>query len=201
MGIGTKRTVMSIHAISNCMYSHLVRLVLAVKGVHVEHYITKNEELAEDLRAINPTGTLPMFVDRDLVICNPRITVEYIEDRYPHPPLMSVYPIARAETRKMMDRIDTEWYSLGKCIQQGENAEKARSYLLDSLVGLEPVFADKPYFLSDEFSVLDCVLAPLLWRLPNLGVFIPSKAVGLQAYMQKLFQLEAFQISLCEAEK
>jgi RNA polymerase-associated protein len=127
--------------------------------------------------------------------------MEYLDERFPHPPLLPVYPVARAETRKMMHRIEQDWYCLLEQINKGQDAESARAFLLESLMGLEPVFADKPYFLSDEFSLLDCALAPLLWRLPKLGVEISPEAKGLNAYMQRLFKRESFQASLTDAER
>ena len=86
-------------------------------------------------------------------------------------------------------------------IQAGKAVDVTRQLLIDSLIGLEPVFLDKPYFLSDEYSLLDCALAPLLWRLPQLGIEIPADAVGLHAYMQRLFKRESFQTSLTDAER
>jgi RNA polymerase-associated protein len=127
--------------------------------------------------------------------------MEYLDERFPHPPLLPVYPVARAEARKMMHRIEQDWYQLMQQIRRDDEAEQAREYLLDSLVNLEPVFADKPYFLSDEFSLLDCALAPLLWRLPQLNIEVPAKAKALHAYMQRLFKRDSFQSSLTEVER
>jgi RNA polymerase-associated protein len=201
MAIVTKRTVMSLHSDGACEYSHLVRFVLAVKGVNVEIVPATRQAPQTEKLAIDPEASLPKLVDRDLVLNNSRIIIEYLDERFPHPPLLPVYPVARAEIRKMMHRIETEWYYLMQCIQREENTEQARAYLAGSLTSLDPIFADKPFFLSDEFSLLDCVLAPLLWRLPKLGITIPDGASGLHAYMQKIFKMEAFELSLSEAEK
>ncbi len=201
MAIVAKRTIMSLYSENDDIYSHQVRIVLAEKGVNVEIMPIKQGEATSDLLAVNPYGTVPTLIDRDLVLYEARIIMEYLDERFPHPPLLPVYPVARAETRKMMHRIEQDWYSLMLRIQQNDNAEAARELLLESLNGLEPVFADKPYFLSDEFSLLDCALAPLLWRLPQLGVEISAQSKGLQAYMQRLFKRESFQVSLTEAER
>jgi RNA polymerase-associated protein len=201
MAIVTKRTIMSLYSDSDDIYSHQVRLVLAEKGVNVDILSDNKANPSADLCSVNANGSVPTLIDRDLVLYNARIIMEYLDERFPHPPLLPVYPVARAETRKMMHRIETEWYYLMDCIERGENIEQARTYLLDSLVSLEPIFADKIFFLSEEFSLLDCVLAPLLWRLPKLGLSIPASAVALHIYMQRLFKREAFQISLTEAER
>ena len=162
---------------------------------------TKNEWVANDLLALNPYGTVPTLIDRDLVLYESRIIMEYLDERFPHPPLLPVYPVARAETRKMMHRIEKDWYSLMHKIEAGDELESARAQLLESLTSLEPVFADKAYFLSDEFSLLDCALAPLLWRLPKLGVEIPDGNMAIMAYMQRLFKRESFQQSLTDVER
>lgn len=201
MAIVAKRTIMSLYSNNDDLYSHQVRIVLAEKGVNVEIMRVKSDQIPADLASVNPYGSVPTLIDRELVLYEARIIMEYLDERFPHPPLLPVYPVARAETRKMMHRIEQDWYSLVRQIQQDPSHEQARSQLQESLSLLEPVFADKPYFLSEEFSLLDCALAPLLWRLPNLGVEIPPQAKALHAYKQRLFQRDSFQASLTDAER
>ena len=201
MAIVAKRTIMSMYSDNDDVYSHQVRIVLAEKGVNVEIHPVKQDEPAQELLAINPYGTVPTLIDRELVLYEARIIMEYLDERFPHPPLLPVYPVARAETRKMLHRIETDWYSLMRRIYSGDNADEARELLIHSFVSLEPVFADKPFFLGEEFSLLDCALAPLLWRMEQMGIEIPANAKALSAYMQRLFQRDSFQSSLTEAER
>jgi RNA polymerase-associated protein len=201
MAIVAKRTIMSLFSDVDDVYSHQVRIVLAEKGVNVEILAVKQDEPSEDLISINPYGTVPTLIDRELVLYEARIIMEYLDERFPHPPLLPVYPVARAETRKMMHRIEQDWYSLMTNILQYVDVEQSKGQLLDSLTSLDPIFADKPYFLSDEFSLLDCALAPLLWRLPKLGVEIATEFKGLTSYMQRVFKRDSFQTSLTEAER
>lgn len=201
MAIIAKRTIMSLYSDNDNIYSHQVRIVLAEKGVNVDIMPSKDGEPSSDLLNVNPYGTMPTLIDRELVLYEARIIMEYLDERFPHPPLLPVYPVARAETRKMMFRIEQDWYCLLQQIQAGQDADSARQLLLESLMSLEPIFADKPYFLSDEFSLLDCVLSPLLWRLPQLGIEVPDDAKGLNSYMQRIFKRESFQTSLTDAER
>ena len=201
MAIITKRTIMSLYSDNDDIYSHQVRIVLAEKGVNVDIMLAKADDVPSDLLAVNPYGTIPTLIDRELVLYESRIIMEYLDERFPHPPLLPVYPVARAETRKMMHRIEQDWYHLLQFIYAGKDDALARQRLSDSLISLEPVFADKPYFLSDEFSLLDCALAPLLWRLPQLGIEISEQEKGLTAYMQRLFKRESFQARLTDAER
>ncbi|HHT0592554.1 TPA: stringent starvation protein SspA [Legionella anisa] len=201
MAIVAKRTIMSLFSDTDDVYSHQVRIVLAEKGVNVEILTAKQAEPSADLLSVNPYGTVPTLIDRELVLYEPRIIMEYLDERFPHPPLLPVYPVARAETRKMMHRIEHDWYYFMNRILKDDNAEQARTNLFESLTALDPVFADKSYFLSDEFSLLDCALAPLLWRLPRLGIEIAPEFKGIIAYMQRLFKRESFQASLTDAER
>lgn len=202
MAIITKRTVMSLFSGQNDIYSHKVRIVLAEKGVNVDIKPDNSKEPSVELLDINPYATLPTLIDRDLVLYEDKIIVEYLDERFPHPPLLPVYPVARAETRKMMYRIERDWYSLmHKILEETQDASEAKQTLLQSFINIEPIFADKPYFLSEEFSLLDCALAPLLWRFPAYGIEIPEKSVALHAYMDRVFNRSSFQESLTSSEK
>jgi RNA polymerase-associated protein len=201
MAIVAKRTIMSLFSDIDDVYSHQVRIVLAEKGVNVEILPVKQGEPGDDLLALNPYGTVPTLIDRELVLYEARIIMEYLDERFPHPPLLPVYPVARAETRKMIHRVEQDWYYLMNYILRDEHLEDARANLLQSLTSLDPVFSDKAYFLSDEFSLLDCALAPLLWRLPQLGIEISADHKGLTAYMQRVFKRDSFQSSLTDAER
>lgn len=202
MTIVTRRTTMSLYSDNDDVYSHQVRIVLAEKGVNVEILHAHKEEVGNELAQVNPYGTLPTLLDRELVLYEARIIMEYLDERFPHPPLLPVYPVARAEVRKMMYRIEKDWYQLFHNIRTKPEDQQSREQLLDSLINLEPIFKDKLYFLSAEFSLLDCVLAPLLWRLPQLGIELPmDNSDSLRDYMQRLFERDSFQVSLSEAER
>jgi RNA polymerase-associated protein len=198
-----KRSVMTLYSASADPYSHRIRLVLAEKGINVEVIEITPGNPPEDLLHLNPSGTFPMMVDRDLVLYEPGIIVEYLDERFPHPPLLPVYPVARAKNRQMMHRIEQEWYPLAQQIEAGNDKEAkvARKKLQDSLISAAPLFAGKPYFLNDEFTLVDCYIAPLLWRLPKLGIELPVAAKTIKAYAERMFKRPTFKASLSEAEQ
>jgi RNA polymerase-associated protein len=149
---------------------------------------------------------LPTLVDRDLVLYESKVMMEYLDERFPHPPLLPVYPVARAESRLFIHRIEKDWSALVDAIQhtRSDNViKKSVKELRESIVGVAPIFAEKLFFMSDEFTLVDCCIAPILWRLPFLGVEIrPSKQTKpLQTYMDNLFKRESFQESLTEQER
>lgn len=204
MGIvANKRSVMTLYSGSLDPYSHQVRIVLAEKGVSVDVLDIHSEQQSEDLAELNPYHFVPTLVDRDLVLYEAKIIMEYLDERFPHPPLMPVYPVARAKSRLMMYRIERDWYSLMRIIQEGEveTSENARKDLRDGLISVAPLFGEHPYFLSDDFTLVDCTLVPLLWRLPLLGIELPSQVKNIKNYMQRVYARDSFQASLTEAER
>lgn len=198
-----KRSVMTLYSGAADIHSHRVRIVLAEKGVTVDILNINLDEPPEDLVSLNPYNTVPTLVDRELVLYNASIIMEYLDERFPHPPLLPVYPVARAKSRLMIHRIERDWYSLAYTIENGKPAaaEQARTELRDNLKSLAPVFGEMPFFLSEEFSLVDCTIGPLLWRLPRLGIDLAGQAKPVIAYAQRLFKRDAFQASLTETER
>jgi RNA polymerase-associated protein len=205
-GVVSKRSSMTLFSDSSSHYSHRVRIVLAEKGVTVDLIESDNGNTPAELGDLNPYNTMPTLVDRELVLYESKVMMEYLDERFPHPPLLPVYPVARAESRLFMYRIERDWCALVDAIQNSRSdnvVAKSVKELRESLMGIAPIFAEKPYFMSDEFTLVDCCLAPILWRLPALGVDIrPSKqSKPLLAYMDRLFTREAFQESLSIQER
>lgn len=199
--VANKRSIMTLYSGSLDIYCHRVRIVLAEKGVNVEVVDVNPDDKPGDLVDLNPYNFVPTLVDRDLVIYHSQIIMEYLDERFPHPPLMPVYPVARAEHRQIIYRIDRDIYSLLHKMKEVGQEETARKQLEDSLISLSPIFADKPYFLSDEFSLVDCCFAPILWRLPSLGIKLTQQnAKNLLRYQEMVFKRKSFKMSLSDAE-
>jgi RNA polymerase-associated protein len=199
-----KRSVMTLFSHADDMYSHQARIVLAEKGVGVDINLVDLANLPEDLLDLNPYGTVPTLIDRELALYEAKIIVEYLDERFPHPPLMPVYPVSRGRSRLMMHRIEQDWYSLAKLIISGTATEaaKARQELKESLLSIAPILNEAPYFMSEEYSLVDCYLGPLLWRLPVFGIELDGQgSKELKTYMLRLFERESFQASLTEAER
>jgi len=185
------------------IYSHQARIVLAEKGVGVEISFTVPDELPEDLLELNPYGTVPTLVDRELVLYNSHIIMEYLDERFPHPPLMPVYPVSRGQSRLTMHRIQNDWYVLAeKIMAKKGDLEATRNELREAFLSLAPLFAETPYFMSEEFSLVDCYLAPLLWRLPALGIELTGTgSKDVKAYMKRIFERPSFIASLTDQER
>ena len=206
MGVVAKRSSMTFFSDPTSHYSHRVRIVLAEKGVTVDMIETDAAHPPEELSELNPYNSLPTLVDRDLVLYESKVMMEYLDERFPHPPLLPVYPVARAESRLLIHRIEKDWCALVDSIltTRSDNViKKATKELKDSITGIAPIFAEKPFFMSEEFTLVDCCIAPILWRLPSLGVDIRSskQTKPLLAYMDALFARESFQDSLSEQER
>ncbi|MCL5260877.1 MAG: glutathione S-transferase N-terminal domain-containing protein [Gammaproteobacteria bacterium] len=198
-----KRSTMTLYSGANDIASHRVRIVLAEKDVTVDILFTDPNNPPEDLLTLNPYNSLPTLVDRDLVLYQVDVIAEYLDERFPHPPLLPVYPIARAKCRLMIHRIDNDWLSLISIIQKGKKneADDARKALRDQLITTAPIFAEMPYFLSEDFTLVDCYLAAILWRLPSFGIELPASAKAIHDYAERIFKRDSFQTSLSEAER
>jgi RNA polymerase-associated protein len=201
--ITNKRSVMTLYSGAVDIYSHRVRIVLAEKGVSYEVINVEARSKPEDLLELNPYGNVPTLVDRELALYEPNIITEYLDERFPHPPLMPVYPVARAKARLIIHRFDREWGPIIRKLETSKAADlKAPTKELTSyLLQLLPVFSSSSYFLGDEFTLIDCCLAPVLWRLPVWGITLsPSETKILNKYTDRVFQRDSFQASLTEAE-
>lgn len=206
MGVVAKRSSMTFFSDSTSHYSHRVRIVLAEKGVTVDMIEADAAHPPAELADLNPYNSLPTLVDRDLVLYESKVMMEYLDERFPHPPLLPVYPVARAESRLYIHRIEKDWCSLVDAIlhTRSDNVvKKSTKELRESILGIAPIFLEKPFFMSDEFTLVDCCIAPILWRLPSLGVEIRStkQSKPLLAYMDALFSRDSFQDSLSEQER
>ena len=205
MGVVTKRSSMTFFSDGQCQYSHRVRIVLAEKGVAVDVVNVDPDNKPAELSDHNPYNDLPTLVDRDLVLYESSIMMEYLDERFPHPPLLPVYPVARAQSRLMMYRIRKDWSRLADAILADPDSKKSDEYrkeLKESLTSAAPIFAEMPYFMSEEFTIVDCCVSALLWRLPVMGIELndaPAKPVI--QYMERMFERESFQASLSELEK
>lgn len=201
--ITSRKSAMILFSTANCIMSHCARLVVHEKGVPADIEFFDPNEPPEDLLEMNPNGNSPTFVERDLVLYDARIIMEYLDERFPHPALHQMDPVSRANARMLIKRIDQDWYPLLEEVQihGDKKAAKAKKQLKESLMAAAPVFEANPYFMSEEYSLIDCAMAPFLWRLPSIGIDIASLGRGITAYANRLFSRKAFQDSLTREEK
>lgn len=201
-----RRSSMTLFSDPTCQYSHRVRIVLAEKGVTVDIEDIEANGVTEEILEANPYGTLPTLVDRDLALYESKVVMEYLDERFPHPPLLPVYPVARAQSRLWIHRIERDWCTLVDQIvasPDSKKAEVARKEFRESLISVASIFADMDFFMNEEFTLVDCCLGPMLWRLPQLGIDLPSnrQVKPLLDYMDRLFARPSFEESLTDLER
>ena len=202
--IANRRSVMTLFSRPTDIHSHRTRLVLAEKNINIEISNVEGPDLPEDLMDLNPYHTVPTLVDRDLTLYDSRVIVEYLDERFPHPPLMPVDPVTRAQFRLALFRIESDWYSIAEEAEtsvDGKLGTKARKLLRESILQSTELFGARPYFLSEDFSLVDCTIAPLLWRLPVYGIDLGKDATPIEEYMDRVFARRSFQESLTELEQ
>jgi len=185
-------------------WSHRTRLVLAEKGIAIELVNVDPHRLPEDLLDLNPYHSVPTLVDRDLVLYDSRVIIEYLDERFPHPPLMPIDPVTRAQFRVALYRVERDWYALAHDIELGplsKTSDHSRKVLGEAISASAEVFKAKPFFLSDEFSLVDASIAPILWRLPAYGIDLPVQAQPIVKYMNAIFSRPTFRACLSDAER
>ena len=205
MSLATKRSSMTLFSDPRDHYSHRVRMVLCEKGVSVDIVDVDPDDRPDELSQINPYNTLPTLLDRDLVLYQSNVIMEYLDERFPHPPLLPVYPVARAQSKLLMHRIEKDWSSAVDLLMSGSGkgglVDKTRNELRESIAGIAPIFDDRKFFMNEEFSLVDCCVTPILWRLPAIDISLPEKQTkSMQRYMNDMFSREAFIDSLTESE-
>ncbi|MEE4185829.1 MAG: glutathione S-transferase N-terminal domain-containing protein [Gammaproteobacteria bacterium] len=195
---------MTLFSNPTCFFSHRARLVMAEKSISMDVVDVDGIDLPEDLLDLNPYHSVPTLVDRDLVLYDSRVIIEYLDERFPHPPLMPVAPVTRAQFRLALFRIEKDWYTQAEQIENAADkrqATRARKVLAESITASAQVFSVKKFFLSDEFSLVDCSIAPILWRLPVYGIELGDDLKPVRKYMDEVFSRASFQRSLTELEQ
>ncbi len=204
MGVpAVRKPIMTLYAGTSDPYSHRTRIVLFEKDVECQIVEVDVSKKPRELADLNPYNQVPTLVDRDLVLYESNIINEYLDERLPHPPLMPVDPVSRARARLMLLRFDRDWYNLIPEITEGDKkaAQRARVVIRDGLSVISPIFKDQQFILGEECSLVDCALAPLLWRLDRYDIELPRQAKPILDYADRLFARKAFKLSLTEPEK
>lgn len=198
----TRRSTMTLLSDPLSHYSHRVRIVLAEKGISVDIEEYSESTLPPELAELNPYCTLPTLVDRELVLYESSVIMEYLDERFPHPPLLPVYPVARALSRLWVYRIERDWSDALNTLAKKPGEEKSAKFLRENLLSIAPIFTEKEFFMSEEFTLVDCCLGAILWRLGYMGVQLPNtrQSKPLLDYMKRIFSRPAFQKSLSAAE-
>ena len=194
---------MTLYSDPSSAQSHRVRIVLGEKDLVFNVENVAHGENNEDLIALNPNNTTPTFVDRNLVLYESRIIMEYLDERFPHPPLMPVDPVVRAKTRMVLHYIEKDLYGLLEDIKSSgeKKSSAAKENFKNNLLLSLDFLQGKKYFLSDEFSIVDCSMAPILWRLPEYEIELPKSAAPILKYADRLFQRGSFIENLSEQEE
>lgn len=201
--VANRRSLMVLYSDSISPIGHAVRIVLAEKDVNVEINYIDDDNKPDELNDINPYNSILTMIDRDLVLYDAQIIMEYLDERFPHPPLMPVDPVNRASNRQLRYRVMRDLYAVVDELDSDNEiaAANAKKVLRDNLTAIAPAFSQMPYFMSEEYSLVDCCMAPLMWRLSEYGMKMPMSAKPLQQYADRLFEREAFKTSLSAIEQ
>ncbi len=202
--VSNRRSMMGLFSGNTCIRSHQVRFVLREKGITTDIQNVDGKKVPEDLIALNPYASIPTLTDRELVIYDSGVIIEYLDERYPHPPLMPVSPVDRAKIRLALVSLEADIVSIAIELDAAlgsRNENSLRKKLKSMLNASLDLFSSNMYFLNDELTVIDCVLAPILWRLEYFGISLGKEQKAITDYMERVFSRETFQNSLSEDEE
>ena len=197
------RNALTLFSSVDDVLCHRVRLVLAAKGVTYDFIAVDPQNPPEDLIDLNPYHSVPTLVERELVLYAASVVSEYLDERYPHPPLMPVDPLSRARLRLAMLRIEHDWVPQVQAMQFGTKAQAdaGRKRLRELLTASVPLFKASKFFLNPEMSLADCAMAPIIWRLQALDVPLPKDSKAIKDYGSRIFRNPGFVRSLTPQEK
>ena len=194
--------MMHLYSGTVCPFSHRCRIVLYEKGMDFEIHDIDLLNKAEDLAVMNPHNRVPVLVERDLILYEPNIINEYIDERFPHPQLMPPDPVQRAQARQLLNGMEREIFAFIDPIERKlKTMDKARAEIRDRLIEIAPIFTKQKYLLGDDFSMLDVAIAPLLWRLDHYEIALPKSAAPLFKYAERIFSRQGFIDSMTPQEK
>ena len=202
--VANRRSMMGLYSGNTCLRSHQVRIVLAEKGILTEINNIDGSDVPEDLMALNPYVSLPTLIDRELILYDSRVIVEYLDERYPHPPLMPVSPVDRAKLRLGLTTLERDIVepAVSLDLVLGTRVENShRKKLKSLLISSSDLFGVQEFFLSDDFTIVDCVIAPILWRLDLFGIELSDDQKSISNYMSTIFARDAFKDSMTEDEE
>lgn len=197
-----KKSAMLLHTDVNSISSHSLRILLRDKDVECDMRYVNSAERQEALFELNPYGETPVLIDREMVLYEFYPVVEYIDERFPHPPLLPADPIGRGKARLTIARMQRDWIiDVDKAIAAEEPlSDELKQSIRDGLTALSPLFSDQPFFTGSDYTLVDVMIAPLLWRLKSLGIELPEKAQPVHDYADRLFAREQFEMSLSQQE-
>lgn len=199
--LNVRRSVITLYSGTDCVLSHACRIVMHEKDIECEVVYTDPSDTCQELEEFNPYYETPTLVDRDLILYDALIINEYLDERFPHPPLMPVDPVSRAKQRLMIMRLKRDWFNSISALQENKKDKEAHKVLRDGLIAISPLFTEQTYAMGEEYSLVDVILAPLLWRLPVLNIVLPKQAQAVVDYSERLFERESFQASLSDTER
>ncbi len=194
--------MMNLYSGTTDPFSHRCRIVLFEKGMDFQVIDVDLFNKPEDIAVINPYNRVPVLVERELILYEPNIINEYIDERFPHPQLMPADPIMRARARQLLSTMEREIFAYIEPLEKNaKTADKARTEIRNRLTELAPMFAKQKFMLGDDFSMLDVAIAPLLWRLDHYGIDLPKTAAPLMKYAERIFSRQGFIDALTPSEK
>ena len=188
--------------------SDRVKIALAEKGLAWDGVTVslakKDQKRPEHLRR-NPYGKIPVIDDDGKILFESCIINEYLDEKYPNPPLMPKDPFLRGRGRILVDYAlnylhEPYWTLRGEMLKKESERNPAvmdekRGTLRKLLEYLEEALGDKPYFLGD-FSLTDIAVIPRFVRMEAYGAMPAPALPKLNQWLDRMKERSSVQAIL-----
>ena len=179
--------MLRLYDAARCPYCARIRIVLAEKSVSYETAAVDLDNRPRWIYDLNPSGRVPILDDDGLVLPESRVIMEYLEERFPEPPLLPGDPVGRARVRLLIERFEETLGHAYYALRRDRSSLSAGEALDGALDHLDHVLAQQPYLSGAEFGLADCAYLPWVLRAEtSLGVDVRARRRGLEAWLERL---------------
>lgn len=189
--------------------SREVKIALHEKNVpfeQVDVHADKTVKESPEFKKASPRGTVPAIIDGDVYMSEAFEINQYLDKKYPNPPLQPKDETTRAKIKEWVTIYDKKLVlKVGllviECIlkpkpeQKEETKLKLRAEVLEGLKELDKMLEGKEYLFGD-YSLADISVTPHLAALPIVGSGIPAELKNLTAWFQRIQARPSFKQSL-----
>ncbi len=192
--MSTRRSGFTLYQETASLDADRIAITLLEKNILSDAVYVDITNPPEELLDINQQLILPTLETKEVTLYYSSIILEFLDERFPHPPLLPHDPISRGKFRLILKRIIHEWYPLlEKVMKKGEADKKSSKAINDLLLRYDPLFEGNIYFQGNDFGLIDASLAPFFWQLQLLQIDIPEKATATKEYSKNILKRESVQ--------
>jgi len=171
-----------------CPYALRTRMVLEEKRLPYERIEIDLKDKPADFHKVSPYGKVPVLVEGETRVYESAIINEYLDEKYPDPPLMPPTPEGRAHVRIWIDFANNHLMPAGFRAQRAEGAqrEEATAAFVKHLETIEQELDGKRWLAGERYTLGDIAFAPVFARLMKEEGFDWSRFPNLDGWFERI---------------